>query len=80
MDKEEAERDWIAGPLAPDAHYHRVEFVMAELRDFGRDVGIQLKDEHNWTYCPAMSREQVQKLFDKLWEFYFRPTGGPDGF
>lgn len=78
MEKEQFEQDWISGPLASDGQYHRVQFVSAELRDFGRDVGVTIIDEAGKTYSPAMSRYWAQKLFDELWRFHFRPSEKPD--
>lgn len=79
MDEKEIEQDWLEETPTPDYCYRRVEFVVAELRDFGRDIGIVVKDKEGRIYSPAMSRTEAQKLFDKLWEFYFRPTEKKDG-
>lgn len=80
MVEEEKQQDWLAGyPLAPDNRYHRVTFSMAELKDFGRDVGICIKDEPDQRlFALALSRYDAQKLFDELWRFYFRPTEKPN--
>lgn len=70
--------DWcIPGPLRIDGRYRRGNFVAAELRDFNRDVGIVISNSHPVGGTPiafALQRDNAQELFDKLWEFGFRPT------
>jgi len=74
MDDEEREQDWVRTEgLFPEARrYVRTQFVQAELRDFGRDVGITI-DAENGKFHFVLSREEMQKLFDYLWTWHYRP-------
>jgi len=58
--------DWCLHTAPDGIHYVRVKFIMAELRDFGRDLGIAVEDMQGGKYVFAFTSVEARKLMEVM--------------